>query len=37
MLQMKALNPMNAITGTQFNSAGQITITIENQDQFLHW
>ena len=24
------------ITGTQFNSAGQITITIENQDQFLH-
>ena len=24
------------ITGTQRNSAGQITITIENQDQFLH-
>ena len=24
------------ITGTQFNSAGQITITIENQDQCLH-
>ena len=24
------------ITGTQFNSAGQITITIENQDHFLH-
>ena len=24
------------ITGTQPNSAGQITITIENQDQFLH-
>ena len=24
------------ITGTQLNSAGQITITIENQDQFLH-
>ena len=23
-------------TGTQFNSAGQITITIENQDQSLH-
>ena len=23
------------ITGTQLNSAGQITITIENQDQFL--
>ena len=24
------------ITGTQFNSAGQITITVKNQDQFLH-
>ena len=24
------------ITGTQLNSAGQITITIENQDHFLH-
>ena len=24
------------ITGTQLNSAGQITITIENQDQFQH-
>ena len=24
------------ITGTQLNSAGQITITIENQYQFLH-
>ena len=24
------------ITGTQHNSAGQITISIENQDQFLH-
>ena len=24
------------ITGAQLNSAGQITITIENQDQFLH-
>ena len=24
------------ITGTQLNSARQITITIENQDQFLH-
>ena len=24
------------ITGTQLNSVGQITITIENQDQFLH-
>ena len=37
---MKALNPVNdeyqLITGTQLNSAGQITITIENQDQFLH-
>ena len=38
---MKALNPMRydeyqPITGTQFNSAGQITITIENQDHFLH-
>ena len=25
-----------SITGTQLNSAGHITITIENQDQFLH-
>ena len=24
------------ITGTQLNSDGQITITIENQDQLLH-
>ena len=24
------------ITGTQLNSAGQIAVTIENQDQFLH-
>ena len=24
------------ITGTQLSIAGQITITIENQDQFLH-
>ena len=24
------------ITGTQLNSAGQITITMENQDQFQH-
>ena len=24
------------ITGTPLNSVGQITITIENQDQFLH-
>ena len=24
------------ITGTQLNSTGQITITIGNQDQFLH-
>ena len=24
------------ITGTQLNSARQITITVENQDQFLH-
>ena len=24
------------ITGTQINSSGHITITIENQDQFLH-
>ena len=37
---MKALNPMNIMNInrllTQLNSAGQITITIENQDQFLH-
>ena len=24
------------ITGSQLNTAGQITITIENQDQFVH-
>ena len=40
MLQMKALNPMNIMNINrlleQLNSAGQITITIENQDQFLH-
>ena len=29
-------NEYQLITGTQLNSAGQITITIENQDQFLH-
>ena len=29
-------NEYQSITGTQLNSAGQITITIENQDQFLH-
>ena len=29
-------NEYQTITGTQFNSAEQITITIENQDQFLH-
>ena len=29
-------NVYQPITGTQLNSAGQITITIENQDQFLH-
>ena len=29
-------NEHQPITGTQLNSAGQITITIENQDQFLH-
>ena len=29
-------NEYQPITGTQLNSAGQITITIENQDQFLH-
>ena len=29
-------NEYQPIIGTQFNSAGQITITIENQDQFLH-
>ena len=28
-------NEYQPITGTQLNSAGQITITIENQDQFL--
>ena len=34
---MKALNDeYQPITGTQLNSAGQITITIEKQDQFLH-
>ena len=29
-------NEYQPITGTQFISAGQITITIENQDQILH-
>ena len=29
-------NEYQPITGTQLNSAGQITIPIENQDQFLH-
>ena len=29
-------NEYQPITGTQLNSAGQITVTIENQDQFLH-
>ena len=29
-------NEYQSITGTQPNSAGQITIAIENQDQFLH-
>ena len=29
-------NEYQPITGTQINSAGQITITIENQDQFPH-
>ena len=29
-------NEYQPITGTQLNSAGQITITIENQDQLLH-
>ena len=29
-------NEYQPITGTQLNSAGQITITIENQDQFMH-
>ena len=29
-------NEYQPITGTRLNSAGQITITIENQDQFLH-
>ena len=29
-------NEYQPITGTQLNSVGQITITIENQDQFLH-
>ena len=29
-------NEYQPITGTQLNSAGQLTITIENQDQFLH-
>ena len=29
-------NEYQPITGTQLNSGGQITITIENQDQFLH-
>ena len=29
-------NEYQPITGAQLNNAGQITITIENQDQFLH-
>ena len=29
-------NEYHPITRTQLNSAGQITITIENQDKFLH-
>ena len=29
-------NEYHPITGAQLNSAGQITITIDNQDQFLH-
>ena len=29
-------NEYQPIIGTQLNSAGHITITIENQDQFLH-
>ena len=29
-------NEYQQITGTQLNSAGQITMTIDNQDQFLH-
>ena len=29
-------NEYQPITGTQLNSAGQITMNIENQDQFLH-
>ena len=29
-------NEYQPITGTQLNSAGQITITIKNQEQFLH-
>ena len=29
-------NEYQPITGTQLNNAGQITMTIENQDQFLH-
>ena len=29
-------NEYQPIIGTQLNSAGQITITIENQDHFLH-
>ena len=38
MLQMKSYDydEYQPITGTKLNSAGQITITIENQDQFLH-
>ena len=31
-----AYDTYQPITGTRHNSAGQITITIENQDQFLH-
>ena len=29
-------NDYQPITGSQLNTAGQITITIENQDQFVH-
>ena len=38
MLQIKALNPTNTMNINRLlvHNAGQITITIENQDQFLH-
>ena len=36
MLKSCEYDEYQPITGTQLNSAGQITITIENQDQFLH-